>query len=528
MNQGRSLLAGLFLGVLYACGGELEPQEGAADVLAPSAEDLGQREQAVILNPALYDTIINPGTLVLPTPTHSESSSTTEEVRDATVNTCTYTQVSETSNFDKLVSFDPNADALWPGSLVQGQSLALGLLSPIGGRRAPGRITLTNARIDGSSTPYIYSRDLAVPGLASVQDGIHSILTAETVNFAAKVAYSMHQSYSLNEGSFRAGIAAQFAGNTLSTTFGQSWTTSKTTYLVDFTQSYYTVSFETPNDPTAVFDSSVTASELGSYIHAGNPPGYVSSVSYGRRLLVKFESQESSSSLSAALDAAFSKAGAGGSISLTAAQQKTLRDARMTVLALGGPAGAAVQVIASGTDKVAALQNYFQEGANFSVASPGVPLSYTVRYLKNFQPLVVSSATSYTIPSCVGKTSAITVSLKELKIYNDGEAIGKGEICYDLYLESDQTTLLASGRNVKRGKGDTITLGQQKVLSLLQQDGKSFTLRANVWEGNKHADSQATHSFVISLKDWSPKGDREIVGENGNLHVGLRYNVTAR
>ncbi|WP_164017555.1 thiol-activated cytolysin family protein [Pyxidicoccus trucidator] len=532
MSQVRALLlTGLSIAAIGACGGETGDEfpvsERAPGVAAEEVAETGVRRQGLIQNPALYDTIVNPPALVLPTPSQTSSSTSTDEVKDSTVNICTYTSVSETRHFDKLVSFDPNADTLWPGSLVQAESLKLGLLSPIGGKRAPGRITLTNARIDGSTSPFIYSRDLTTPNLASTQDGIHSILTANTINFAAKVAYTMHQAYSLNEGALKAGFSAQFAGASLASTFGNTWTTSKTTFLVDFTQSYYTVSFETPNDPTAVFDPTVTASELATYISAGNPPGYVASVSYGRRLLVKFESAESSSTLSATLDAAFSKGGAGGSITLDANQQKTLRESKMTVLALGGPAGSAVQVIGSGLDKVTALQNYFQSGANFSPSSPGVPLSYTVRYLKNFQPMVVASATNYTVPSCVGKTNSITVTLGSLQIYADGETIGKGEICYDIFVHTDTgSTLLASGRDVKRGSGDSITLGQQKYLTLLQQDGKAFDVEAKVWESSKHADSKGTHSFVLFSKSWSPAGSRETVGEYKNLKVGLRYTIT--
>ncbi|MFP2927074.1 thiol-activated cytolysin family protein [Pyxidicoccus sp. 3LG] len=531
MSQVRSLLfTGLSIAALGACGVESGAEHPVTEQVPGATEavaDTGVSRQELIQNPALYDTLVNPPALVLPTPSQSSTSTSQDEVRNSTVNTCTYMNVSETSHFDKLVSFDPNADTLWPGSLVQAESLKLGLLSPIGGQRAAGRITLTNARIDGSTGPYVYSRDLAAPSLASTQDGIHSILTANTINFAAKVAYTMHQAYSLNEGALKAGFSANFAGASLSSTFGNSWTTSKTTFLVDFTQSYYTVSFETPNDPTAVFASSVTAGELAPYVYAGNPPGYVSSVSYGRRLLVKFESEESSTMLSATLDAAFSKAGSGGSITLDANQQKTLRESKMTVLALGGPAGSAVQVIGSGLDKVAALQNYFQSGANFSPSSPGVPLSYTVRYLKNFQPMVVASATQYTVPSCVGKTSSVRVTLDRLQIYEDGETFGKGEICYDIFVHTDTgSTLLATGRNVKRGSGDNILLGQQKYLTLLQQEGKSFDVEARVWENTKHADSKGTHSFVLNLRNWNQTGNRETVGEYKNLKVGLRYNVT--
>ncbi|MCY1078850.1 thiol-activated cytolysin family protein [Archangium lansingense] len=512
------MLTGLSVLGLNACG---EPGTEPSRDSAP--EELAVRQQE-IQNQALYNYIAGISSLILPTTSHTESSRSQEEVRDSTINMCTYTEVSETSHFDKLVSFDPNADVLWPGALVQGQSLALGLLSPIGTPRAPGTITLTNARIDGSSpTEFIYSRTLQSPSLASAQDAIQNILTAESINYAAKVAYTMHQAYSLNEGSVKAGISAQFAGATLNTTFGQSWTQSKTTFLVDFTQAYYTVSFNAPADPSAFFAPTATVADLSPFTFNGNPAGYLSSVTYGRRLLVKFESSEDSSKVSATLDATFTKGKAGGTITLDAEQQRVLRETKMTLLALGGPAGSAVEVIGTGLDKITSLQNYFQSGANFSPSSPGVPLSYTVRYLRNYQPLVVASTTSYTVPSCVGKTSTINVALGELYIHANGETFGKGEMNYDVYVNEE---LVVSGRNVKRGDNESISLGQSRVVTKLQKDANSLVVRAHVWENTKHVYPSITHSFSTYFKDWSPKGSSANTAEYKNLKVSLRYTAT--
>jgi hypothetical protein len=512
------MLTGLSVLGLNACGEPATEQSRGGE---PETLSVKQQE---IQNQAVYDYVASISPLILPNTVHTERSTTTEEVRDSTVNLCTYTEVSETNHFDKLVSFDPNADTLWPGALVQGQSLALGLLSPIGTPRAPGTITLTNARIDGSTpTEYVYSRTLASPSLASATDAIQSILTAESINYAAKVAYTMHQAYSLNEGSVKAGIAAQFAGNTLNTTFGQTWTQSKTTFLVDFTQAYYTVSFNAPADPSAFFAPSATVADLSPFIYNGNPPGYLSSITYGRRMLVKFESSEDASKVSATLDATFTKGKAGGTITLDAEQQRVLRETKMTLLALGGPAGSAVEVIGTGLDKITSLQSYFQAGANFSPSSPGVPLSYTVRYLRNYQPLVVASTTQYTVPSCVGKTSTINVALNELYIHANGETFGNGEMNYDVYVNEE---LVATGRNVKRGDNTNIYLGQSRTVTKLQKDGNSLVVRAHVWESDKHVYPSVTHNFSTYFKSWTPSGYSANTAEYKNLKVSLRYTAT--
>lgn len=502
---------------------------------ACSDEPGASGQSAPSQNQDVLDYITSLSSLVLPAEDHSEVSTSNEEVRNipAAVNVCTYTEISETSHFDNLVSFDPNADALWPGALVQGQSLSLGLLSPIGGQRAPGTVTLTNARIDGAEpSEFVYSRPLASPSLASAQDAIQEILTAESVQFAAKMAYKAHQANSLQEASLKAGISAQFVGNSLETAFGKDWMQSETTFLIDFTQAYYTVSFEAPPEPSAFFAPSTTVNELKPFMFEGNPPGYVSSVTYGRRLLVKFESAESSEKVSAALDATFSWGVSGGDFSLSLEEQQTLQNTKMTLLALGGSADSAVSIIEpdqggdEDQDKAALLQGYFQEGANFSPASVGVPLSYTVRYLSNYQPLAVASANNYTVRSCVEKNSKITVQLDKLNIYENGEWIGDGEINYEIYVDG-QLVPGASGYGVKRGDGTNILLSLTHELTLPQQDGKSFAVHAKIWEHNKQVLPSITHTFNADSEEWSPMEDQQVIGENGNLKVGLLYNVTA-
>ncbi|SEU35535.1 Thiol-activated cytolysin [Stigmatella erecta] len=511
-------LTGLSLLGLHGCGapeGDVPPQDPAALAV------LGQEIQ----NPAVFTYLNGISPLVLPGVSSQQTSRNGEEVLDSAVNVCKYTDVSETNHFDKLVSFDPNADALWPGAIVQGQPLSLGLLAPIGGRRAPGTLTLTNARIDGSTpAEYVYSRTLASPSLASTQDAIHSILSAESVNFAAKVAYTIHQAHSLNEGSVKAGIAIQFGGNSLNTTFGQQWTQSKTTMLVDFTQGYYTVALNAPSDPSAFFTADTSVEEVRPFIYNGNPAGYISSVTYGRRLLIKFESSEDSSKVSSTLDAVFTKGKVGGSISLSTEQQKVLRESKMTLLALGGPSGSAVEVLGSGMDKVSSLQNYFQAGASYSPSSPGVPLSYAVRYLNNYQPFVVASTSQYTVPSCVGKTSRLGVSLHELYIHANGETFGKGEMNYDVYVGDE---LVASGRNVKRGDKESIGLNVSREVASLQREGNTVVVRAKVWENTKEVNPRVTHGFNLSTRNWSPLGYQDNVAEYKNLKVSLRYTLSA-
>ena len=52
-----------------------------------------------------------------------------------------------------------------------------------------------------------------------------------------------------------------------------------------FVQSYYTVSAEPPSSPTSYISNKANFDNFKDYAGPGNPPTYVSSVTYGRELL---------------------------------------------------------------------------------------------------------------------------------------------------------------------------------------------------------------------------------------------------
>ena len=93
------------------------------------------------------------------------------------------------------------------------------------------------------------------------------------------------------------------------------------------------------------------------------------------------ESNHDSNEVKAALDAAFNGAVAGGSVNLSAGQKKVFDESDIQILILGGAGKPAVAVVTG--DHVSALKDYLLAGASYSKSSPGVIISYTVRYLKD-------------------------------------------------------------------------------------------------------------------------------------------------
>ena len=93
---------------------------------------------------------------------------------------------------EKFVALDPNADVLWPGSLVQGKSMAGGILDPVPVKRAPGTITLTLA--SGGGGPFF--KTMPEPSLSAATQAQNEILAAYTGKTPAKFSYSFESIYS--------------------------------------------------------------------------------------------------------------------------------------------------------------------------------------------------------------------------------------------------------------------------------------------------------------------------------------------
>jgi thiol-activated cytolysin len=75
----------------------------------------------------------------------------------------------------------------------------------------------------------------------------------------------------------------------LSTQFQTATSRERTVAMVLFKQVFYTVSFDPPSHAGAVFHPSVTLNDVRNQMSRKAPPAYVSSVDYGRILMLRIE-----------------------------------------------------------------------------------------------------------------------------------------------------------------------------------------------------------------------------------------------
>jgi thiol-activated cytolysin len=317
---------------------------------------------------------------------------------------CTEAEYSLTKVPERFVALNPNADVLWPGSLVQGKSLGGGVLDPIPVDRAPGSITLTLSSGGGG----LFSRTLASPSLSSATQAQNEILAEYEGATPAKFSYSGSSVYSSEQ--LAVAVDANVQGTNWSASAALAFDSSdtKSRYLIQFTQEYYTMAFTPPNGAAGTFAPHVTAADLAPYTGPSNPIVYVGSVTYGRIFYLLFESSASQMQLEAAIKAAYSAAAISASGSVDASYRKVINESSVKAYGIGGNARDAITAATGselgsgqGSEQFDVIRTFLTAGANFGPDSPGVPISYTVRHLADLTQVKLALTTEYTAKNCV-------------------------------------------------------------------------------------------------------------------------------
>jgi hypothetical protein len=306
----------------------------------------------------------------------------------------------QTLAFDDMAAFDPNADALWPGALVQGKSLRDGLLAPIALPRSPLAITVTTPL--GLATT---SRTVDQPSLTSVTDAIRALLAPVDAATPAQLSFLCRSASSLEQGLLAVGCDIRRLGGSVRADVTARLSASQSLIVVRLMQAYYTVACAPPGSPAALFDEAVTPADAAPYMGDGNPPAYISSVTFGRMLLFVFQSSATSADLQASVNAAFSGS-VQGTADVEAQYRKVLKSSQMQVLAIGGAAQHAAEVIAGGC--LEAIADYVRAGATLSRSSPGVPISFQARYLRDNTSAGMALSTSWAERTIRGRDAKST------------------------------------------------------------------------------------------------------------------------
>ena len=256
--------------------------------------------------------------------------------------------------------------------------------------RSKGRISVDLPGMVGGDS-YVDAN----PTVSGMQEGVNTLLNRWHEKYAgknpapARMQYESTSAYSMNQLKAKFGSDFEKVGVNLKIDFEAVNKGEKQIEVVDFKQVYYTANFDAPKNPSDVFASGVTVDQLKARgIDENTPPVYVSSVSYGRQMYVKFETTSKSTELKAAINAVIK----GVPIKPESEWARVLKNTTVTVSIVGGNADGAARVV---TGTVEDLKKLIQEGATFSTQNPAVPISYKTAFLKDNQVATIQSNTDY-------------------------------------------------------------------------------------------------------------------------------------
>ena len=253
-------------------------------------------------------------------------------------------------------------------------------------------------------------------------------------------------------------------------------------YVVRYTQTYYTVDLDAPEEPSKIFDASVQLTDVQEHMDDTRPPVYVSSITYGRMVVFTFESEYSAEEMGAALDFAYSGGvDVSGQVSVT--YKDIISNSKITAFILGGDAGSAVKSI----DSYDALIAFIKDGGNYSRQSPGAPIAYKLNYLKDNSPARMSETTDYDLRECTRVSQKVRVILQSIAVDSAGGDSGSDlELYGDIWVEGASTQNLFhkdSGNYVQIHEGSQF--GQpiaEAIIDVSPTAGSTLKLHGHLYD----------------------------------------------
>lgn len=307
---------------------------------------------------------------------------------------CTMQTVKWSPEYDEMYLLDPKSEAIYPTGLVDANSVPIGAYTPITNvERAPAKISISLLTKPGDK-PYELVQD---PSLSSVRDAtnilLHRVAEGSTPAF---INFDIQEIRAREEAEL--GIQANFKGWGAKVSSSYSFETEQemSRFLVKFYQKYYTIDMDLPKTPCSMFkDGQLPQIENFN----GTSPVYISSVTYGRMVYFMVESSSSSETMKAALSASFHKFKTGGDVNISYEHKQALEQSHISALVVGGNADGAVQAV----NGVNGLLEFLTADGDFSATSPGAPIAYTMRYLKDNSVARIVLNSEYTIRNCEEK-----------------------------------------------------------------------------------------------------------------------------
>lgn len=292
--------------------------------------------------------------------------------------------------------FSPNSSVIYPGNMLQGNSLNQATPNIIAVERAGGNISTDVA--DGNIQP---SFEVEKVSKSEVTNAINAIIDGSTGVVPANFNFSYHNIQSREQFALEVGVDIETAFTELEAHLSFSTENDYNRYYVSLEQSYYTMSYDIPTSLDQLFAPSVTPDDLARYVGDGNPATYISDVTYGRIYYMLIESTSTNTEMQAAIAGSFNGITTDVDGSVEVDYLASLENLKIQVFAYGGLATQSIETI--GVTDLGVLVNLLAESSDIR---SGKPISYVVRSVYDNQIVSTQLATNYDVTNCLPVTAS--------------------------------------------------------------------------------------------------------------------------
>ncbi|EJR96236.1 alveolysin (plasmid) [Bacillus mycoides] len=361
-------------------------------------------------------------------------------------------------NGDKVESFVPKESTNSNGKFVvverEKKSLTtspvdISIIDSVANRTYPGAVQLANkAFADNQPSLLVAKRkplniSIDLPGMrkdntitvqnptyGNVSGAVDELVStwnekySKTHTLPARMQYTESMVYSKSQIASALNVNAKYLDNSLNIDFKAIADGEKKVMVAAYKQIFYTVSAELPNNPSDLFDNSVTFDELTRKgVSNAAPPVMVSNVAYGRTVYVKLETSSKSKDVQAAFKALIK----GQGVEASGQYKDIFEDSTFTAVVLGGDAKEHNKVVSKDFNEI---RNIIKDNAELSPKNPAYPISYTSTFLKDNATAAVHNNTDY-IETTTTEYSSAKMTLDHYGAYVAQFDVSWDEFSYD-------------------------------------------------------------------------------------------------
>jgi len=263
------------------------------------------------------------------------------------------------------------------------------------------------------------------PTYANVSGAVDELVStwsekySTTHTLPARTQYAESMVYSKSQLASSLNVSSKVIDNSLGIDFNAISNGDKKVMVAAYKQIFYTVNAALPNNPSDLFDDSVTFKELTRKgVSNEAPPVMVSNVAYGRTIYVKLETTSKSKDVQSAFKALLKD----NSVQASGQYKDIFEESSFTAVVLGGDAKEHNKIVTKDFDEI---RNVIKDNAEFSLKNPGYPISYTSVFLKDNSIASVNNRTDYI------ETTSTEYSKAKINLDHTGAYVAQFEVSWD-------------------------------------------------------------------------------------------------